>query len=86
MNTKMRKIITYFIALLMSLAVAMPVAGETPHSEEKYPDLLSDEIGGKYVPGEEEVRINDPLEPLNRVFFEFNDVLYEWVIKPVTDG
>ena len=25
---------------------------------------------------------NDPLEPMNRVFFEFNDKLYYWVLKP----
>ncbi len=28
----------------------------------------------------------DPVEPLNRVFFEFNDVLYVWLLKPLTDG
>ena len=26
---------------------------------------------------------NDPLEPMNRMFFEFNDKLYYWVMKPV---
>ena len=25
----------------------------------------------------------DPLEPLNRVFFQFNDKLYYWLLKPV---
>lgn len=30
--------------------------------------------------------IADPLEPLNRVFFEFNDKLYFWVFKPVKTG
>ena len=28
----------------------------------------------------------DPLEPLNRAFFEFNDGLYFWVLKPVATG
>jgi phospholipid-binding lipoprotein MlaA len=28
-------------------------------------------------------KIADPLEPLNRVFFHFNDKLYYWVLKPV---
>lgn len=28
----------------------------------------------------------DPLEPVNRVFFEFNDRLYFWVLKPVKKG
>lgn len=27
--------------------------------------------------------VSDPLEPLNRAFFEFNDRLYFWVLKPV---
>ncbi|OGQ94661.1 MAG: hypothetical protein A2521_01480 [Deltaproteobacteria bacterium RIFOXYD12_FULL_57_12] len=35
------------------------------------------------VPGEGD-GIADPLEPLNRVFFQFNDKLYFWLLKPVT--
>jgi len=30
--------------------------------------------------------IADPLEPLNRMFFHFNDRLYYWVLKPVARG
>ncbi len=30
--------------------------------------------------------ISDPLEPLNRAFFAFNDKLYFWVLKPVATG
>ena len=30
--------------------------------------------------------VRDPLEPLNRVFFEFNDRIYFWVLKPVSRG
>jgi phospholipid-binding lipoprotein MlaA len=30
--------------------------------------------------------VKDPLEPMNRVFFEFNDKLYFWVFKPVAKG
>lgn len=43
---------------------------------------------GMAVFGEEpEVRqAYDPLEPLNRVFFHFNDKLYFWVMKPVSRG
>lgn len=33
--------------------------------------------------GPEETSIADPLEPLNRFFFQFNDRLYFWVLKPV---
>lgn len=30
--------------------------------------------------------IADPLEPVNRIFFAFNDKLYFWVLKPVAKG
>ncbi|MDY6973002.1 MAG: VacJ family lipoprotein [Thermodesulfobacteriota bacterium] len=30
--------------------------------------------------------ISDPLEPVNRVFFGFNDKLYFWAIKPAATG
>lgn len=30
--------------------------------------------------------IYDPLEPMNRAFFQFNDKLYFWVMKPVATG
>jgi phospholipid-binding lipoprotein MlaA len=32
------------------------------------------------------VRISDPLAPLNRAVFKFNDKLYFWVLKPVAQG
>jgi phospholipid-binding lipoprotein MlaA len=35
---------------------------------------------------EEGDAIADPLEPLNRFFFHFNDKLYYWVLKPVARG
>ena len=36
--------------------------------------------------GESLKGIPDPFEPVNRVFFEFNDRLYFWFLKPVTQG
>lgn len=36
--------------------------------------------------GEEYETIADPLEPLNRLFFQFNDRLYFWAVKPVASG
>lgn len=33
-----------------------------------------------------EQEIPDPLEPLNRVFFQFNDKLYFWLMKPVANA
>lgn len=31
-------------------------------------------------------RIEDPLEPVNRIVFQFNDKLYFWLLKPVARG
>ncbi|MBN1106339.1 MAG: VacJ family lipoprotein [Deltaproteobacteria bacterium] len=38
--------------------------------------------------GEEEVEesISDPLEPINRAFFHFNDKFYFWLLKPIATG
>jgi len=30
--------------------------------------------------------IPDPLEPVNRAFFKFNDKLYFWILKPLANG
>ena len=30
--------------------------------------------------------VSDPLEPMNRAFFHFNDKLYFWVLKPIARG
>lgn len=30
--------------------------------------------------------ISDPLEPINRAFYHFNDKLYFWLLKPVASG
>jgi len=30
--------------------------------------------------------IPDPIEPLNRIFFQFNDRLYFWLLKPIAIG
>ena len=54
------------------------------------PDLLSDDyLNDKpfnEFDGENEFVINDPFEPMNRFFFEFNDFIYVWALKPITDG
>jgi phospholipid-binding lipoprotein MlaA len=36
--------------------------------------------------GAEDVSIADPIEPWNRVMFNFNDKLYFWALKPVARG
>lgn len=57
----------------------------------EYLDLLQDDyLEEGFDSSTEEyssqVDIYDPLEPLNRIFFEFNDKLYFWVLKPAKTG
>jgi phospholipid-binding lipoprotein MlaA len=46
-----------------------------------------DEEFGDYT-GEEEpvIAISDPFEPFNRAMYHFNDKLYFWALKPVSQG
>jgi len=56
--------------------VSLQIASlQRPSSEEEGETALSSE---ELVP--------DPLEPMNRAFFEFNDKLYFWVLKPAATG
>jgi len=32
------------------------------------------------------IKVSDPLEPMNRVVFKFNDGLYDYVLRPVSKG
>jgi len=51
-------------------------------------DVLRDPFAERDKPAAEETpdTIADPLEPINRAFFVFNDKLYFWVLKPVAKG
>jgi phospholipid-binding lipoprotein MlaA len=50
-------------------------------------DLFADEEPFEDPFAEEEFpTIADPLEPVNRAFFTFNDRLYFWVLRPVARG
>lgn len=56
---------------------APPISGGDANEVENLPGL-----------GEENpvVQVSDPLEPVNRGFFYFNDKLYFWLLKPVAQG
>jgi phospholipid-binding lipoprotein MlaA len=51
-----------------------------------FPDLLAEDSTGESLTEQQQAEVYDPLEPMNRFFFEFNDRLYTWVLKPVTKG
>jgi len=63
-----------------SLDSSEPAASvDREDSEEPFPTQPSE-------PEEPAATIADPLEPVNRAFFHFNDKLYFWVLKPVASG
>lgn len=94
MRTKI--IVSLMLVALFALFYAAPVmAVDNSSAKSSFPDLLDDDFGlddefndnfddefyGNDIEG-----ISDPLEPVNRVFFGFNDVVYEYLLSPVTDG
>ncbi|MFC1533069.1 VacJ family lipoprotein [Thermodesulfobacteriota bacterium] len=46
----------------------------------------SDELSDSFESDETQKSISDPLEPINRLFFHFNDKLYFWFLKPAATG
>jgi len=77
----------FFFLLLLLLTIlatlpppAYPDVTTAPGAEET--DWLDDDIYAEFAREDKPVSY-DPLEPLNRVFFTFNDKLYFWVLKPV---
>jgi phospholipid-binding lipoprotein MlaA len=80
----------YSIMLLFSL-LCQPLllaATENPVAPQAFPDLLDEEAGEEDVNGKEEqgVSVYDPLESMNRFFFDVNDEVYIWIVKPITKG
>jgi len=74
---------TVRLFLLVCLLCSFEVATVRDVSGGTQPDLLADEMSEEEEAAGE---ISDPLEPLNRVVFEFNDKLYFWGIKPLRTG
>ncbi|RLB82286.1 MAG: VacJ family lipoprotein [Deltaproteobacteria bacterium] len=66
--------------------LAIAKAESTRTATEEVDSEWGDESIMPPEPTEEEEFVSDPLEPLNRVFFAFNDKLYFWLLKPVATG
>ncbi|MDO8283042.1 MAG: VacJ family lipoprotein [Thermodesulfovibrionia bacterium] len=86
-----------FSAFILSIASAPSFADETLNDslldKQDSAILLADAENDDYLDEAEDsgedkelAKISDPLEPVNRVFFHFNDKLYFWVLKPVAKG
>lgn len=59
----------------------------SPEHGEGAVETSNEDIPEEPVESEEAAEtIADPIEPVNRAFFHFNDKLYFWVLKPVATG
>jgi len=90
-DMRTKTVISFLLLIVFSLFHVAPVmAVETASSRSSFPDLLDDFDSEDDFDDEFDIdtiaTISDPLEPLNRVFFEFNDAVYEYVLSPVADG
>jgi phospholipid-binding lipoprotein MlaA len=80
---------TILLACLALFLTVGPARGEggAGHGESimlAQAEAEPEEFDNDFYPDEEGVP--DPLEPINRVFFKFNDKLYFWVLKPAATG
>lgn len=66
------------IALLLAACVLPARAQKTPAQPDP---ALVDEVDDYAV-----VQVYDPIEPVNRAVFKFNDGLYDYVLRPVSKG
>jgi phospholipid-binding lipoprotein MlaA len=69
-----------------SLHLAREASGNGNATKQSGEDLLIEELSKDYGPAEKPDSVADPLEPLNRVFFQFNDTFYLYVMDPVARG
>jgi len=68
---------------------SLPPAGPSPSADredEPVQTFMTEGHPQSSQPEEPAAAIADPLEPVNRAFFHFNDKLYFWVLKPVATG
>lgn len=92
------KLKTWTIVILAALTAGCAVSGKNPSSSNIAPpsgtpaeqsadddfDLLDEDLEKQLEEQleEQKVKVADPLEPINRIMYSFNDKLYFWVIKP----
>lgn len=87
----MKTVVTLFFILFWVIMPSSVMAVESDSSL-VIPDLLSDEFEEEgdfdtdFMEDDNSPLVHDPLEPMNRAFFEINDFAYEWVFSPFVDG
>lgn len=78
------RLILLFIFVCQPLSL---IAGTDSKDSPEIPNLLDEEARlDEEASAKQEVLVYDPLESMNRVFFDVNDRLYIWVMKPISKG
>jgi phospholipid-binding lipoprotein MlaA len=78
--------------LLLAAISACPSRGACAEDPVPAPEAVAEDPGDsvfeemEQLPSTPPVRVADPIEPVNRAFFVFNDRLYFWLLKPLAQG
>ncbi len=81
--------IVRFVSLLVMLFFQpfLSMAVEEAPAANSFPNLLDEEEKfDQAIEKDQGLPVYDPLESMNRFFFEVNDRLYIWAVKPITKG
>ena len=72
----------------LSLVLAVTLVLATGCATNRGGKTESSTTGGLAPPSEREEpeRLSDPIEPVNRAFFRFNDAFYLWLLEPAARG
>jgi len=98
-STKRSLVFILFVISTVALSGPSPAEPLAPFSRDQpfLPDFQPEKVArlpvetvppAEPLAPEEEILsvLPDPLEPMNRIFFQVNDRLYFWVFKPVASG
>jgi len=83
----------FLLVLLAGVTVTHAADASSPSAGRALQDAATDaeeqQFHDPFAKASEEPKApvaSDPLEPMNRAFFKFNDKLYFWILKPVAKG
>lgn len=69
--------------VLLAILLVFPVSVLAAGTKNRQVTTGNAEFGNDLLAGTAQTSIADPLEPVNRFFFQFNDRFYFWLMKPV---
>lgn len=78
-----------FVSLWPALGVENPAGQDSPPAErstDEEEQPFRDPFACESQQAKAQSKIKDPLQPMNRAFFHFNDKLYCWVVEPAGKG